>query len=304
MNLDGSKASMINFILAYLNRPYPQLNMPWWKERLFTCGLVFLLFVIFEPFGIARMQGLHKWILIGGITLISAVGVQMPGWIFSFLFGKAYFEERNWTVGKNIFYNLFILLSIAIGIYLYISLFFSSHGFRLSTFFIISWNTLLIGIFPIGLITVIIENRNMARHVKEVAHINEHIRETTFPVTDASLPSASKIILPNGLKETLELEPNQLMVAESDGNYVKIACYQEGKLLQRSLRLTLKQVEDAFSAYPFIQKCHRAFVVNLHFVEKVKGNSQGYRLMLKGWDEEIPVARSYNKEIREKMAQN
>lgn len=219
--------SMINFILAYLNRPYPQLNMPWWKERLFTCGLVFLLFVVFEPFGISRMQGLQKWILIGGITLISAVGVQMPGWILSFLFGKAYFEERNWTVGKNIFYNLFILLSIAIGIYLYISLFFSSHGFRLSTFFIISWNTLLIGIFPIGLITVIIENRNMARHVKEVA-----------------------------------------------------------------------------SAYPFIQKCHRAFVVNLHFVEKVKGNSQGYRLMLKGWDEEIPVARSYNKEIREKMAQD
>lgn len=295
---------MINFILAYLNRPYPQLNMPWWKEILFTCGLVFLLFVIFQPFGIAGLPGLYKWMLIGGITLISALGTELPRWVFPLFFGKNWLEERNWTVGKNIGYNLFILMSIAIGIYLYISLFFSSHGFRLSTFFIVTWNTFLIGIFPVGLITIITENRNMARHVKEVADINEHICQPKLPLADASLPAAGKIVLPDGLKETLELEPDELLVAESDGNYVKIACYQEGKLLQRSLRLTLKQVEDAFSGYPFIQKCHRAFVVNLHFIEKVKGNSQGYRLVLKGWSEEIPVARSYNKEIREKIASN
>lgn len=296
--------SMINLILAYLNRPYPQLNMPWWKEILFTCGLVFLLFVIFQPFGIAGLPGWHKWLLIGGITCISALGVEMPRWIFPFSFGKVWLEERNWTVGKNIVYNLFILMCIAIGIYLYISLFFSSHGFRLSTFFIVTWNTFLIGIFPVGLMTVIIENRNMARHVKEVNDINEHIREPRLLVTAASLPTASKIVLPNGLRGTMELEPDELLVAESDGNYVKIVCYQEGKLTQCSLRLTLKQVEDAFSVYPFIQKCHRAFLVNLHFVEKVKGNSQGYRLVLKGWGEEIPVARSYNKEIREKMIPN
>lgn len=292
---------MIKRIWAYFMRPYPQLDMPWWKEILFTSGVVFLLFAIFEPFGMDSLPGGYKWMFIGSFVLISALCVELPRWLFPFFFGKEYMEEKNWTIGKNIGYNVFILLSIAVAIYLYISLFFSSNGFRLSTFFLIIWNVFLIGIFPVGLMTVIIENRRTARHTREVVGMNEHIREAQLSVSDISLPE-SKVILPDGIKESFELEPDKLLLAESDGNYVKIVCYREGKLCQRSLRITMKQVEDIFSEYSFIQKCHRAFLINLHFIEKVKGNSQGYRLLLKDWNEEIPVARSYTKEIREKMA--
>ena len=41
---------MIKRIWAYFMRPYPQLDMPWWKETLFTCGVVFLLFAIYERY--------------------------------------------------------------------------------------------------------------------------------------------------------------------------------------------------------------------------------------------------------------
>lgn len=292
---------MIKRILAYSRRPYPQLGLPWWKEILFTCGLVFLLFVIFEPFGVGSQSGVYKWMLIGGFTVISALCVEMPRWVLPLFLGKGFFEERNWTVGKNIFYNVFILLSIGIGIYLYLSIFFIASGFHLTTFFVVVWDTFLIGIFPVGLMTVMIENRNMSRHTREVAALNEHLRESKLSVVEAVSLPVGRIVLPDGLKETLELEPDGLVLAESDGNYVKIVYCDGEKVFQRSLRITMKQVEDAFSVYPFIQKCHRAFLVNLHFIEKVKGNSQGYRLVLKGWSEEIPVARTYNKEIRDKV---
>jgi len=291
----------LKYIKEYLCRPYPQLDMLWWKTTFITCGVVCLLFVIFEPFGIDSSLGIYKWIILGGLMLISGICVNLPKWILPFIFGKEYFEEKNWTVGKNIFYYILLLLLIAIGNYLFIFTFFSSRGFTLSAFFTITIDTFLIGIFPVGLTTILTENRNMSRHLKEVASMNESIHKGKRTASSDNSSPAAKIVLPDGLKETFELEADHLLLAEADGNYVKIVCCKDEKVLQRSLRITMKQVEDAFTAYSFIQKCHRAFLVNLHFIEKVKGNSQGYRLVLKGWNEEIPVSRAYNKEIREKV---
>lgn len=298
----------MRYIKEYLTRPYPQLDMRWWKSTLIICGVVFLLFVIFEPFGINSSLGIYRWIILGGLLLVSALCTNLPELLLPFIFGKEYFEEKNWTVGRNIFYNILVLLMISIGNYLLISIFFSSYGFRFSTFLVVTTNTFLIGIFPVGLMTVLTENRNMSRHLKEVRSMNEHIHTQEEKAVSLSFSInqswGKNVVLPDGLKGTWELKPERLLLAEADGNYVKIVYCQDDKLLQHSLRITMKQVEDAFSDYSFVQKCHRAFLVNLHSIEKVNGNSQGYRLMLKGWKEEIPVSRAYNKEIREKVLQS
>ena len=55
---------------------------------------------------------------------------------------------------------------------------------------------------------------------------------------------------------------------------------------------------SAVSSAPFIVRCHRAFLVNLHQVVKVDGNSQGYRLRLEGCTEEVPVSRGYAKCVK------
>lgn len=289
---------MIKAIWAYLGRPYPQLDMSWWKSALIACAVVFLLFVIFEPFGINSSLGYYKWIILGGLMLISALCVGLPRWVLPMLLGKEIFEEKNWTVGKNIFYYILLLLLIATGNYLYICAFFTSTGFSFSMFLTITMNTFLIGIFPVGLMTILTENRNMSRHLKEVASMNACIRQEKPSMLSEPSALSAKIVLPDGIKETLALEPEEFRLAEADGNYVKIVYFRGGEIRQRSLRITMKQVEDAFGNSPSVQKCHRAFLVNLHGVTKVKGNSQGYRLLLEGWDEEIPVSRAYNKVIK------
>ena len=55
---------------------------------------------------------------------------------------------------------------------------------------------------------------------------------------------------------------------------------------------------SAVASAPFIVRCHRAFLVNLHQVVKVDGNSQGYRLRLEGCTEEVPVSRGYAKCVK------
>ena len=69
--------------------------------------------------------------------------------------------------------------------------------------------------------------------------------------------------------------------------------------MQCLLRMTMKQAEEVTGGSPLVAKCHRAFLVNLRKVVKVSGNSQGYRLLLEGYPEEIPVSRAYSKQVKE-----
>lgn len=55
--------------------------------------------------------------------------------------------------------------------------------------------------------------------------------------------------------------------------------------------------------YPALYRCHRSYLVNLIYVEKVSGNALGLKLHLKGYPGEIPVSRSLNHQIEEKIRQ-
>ena len=65
------------------------------------------------------------------------------------------------------------------------------------------------------------------------------------------------------------------------------------------LCVIMKQAEEVTAVCPLVLKCHRAFLVNVRKVVKVNGNSQGYRLLLEGCPEEIPVSRGYSKQVKE-----
>ena len=96
------------------------------------------------------------------------------------------------------------------------------------------------------------------------------------------------------------MEAGHFLYAEAEGNYIKVNYRSagSGKIVQKLLRLTMKQAEEAMAACPFIIRCHRAFLVNVRQVVKVDGNSQGYRLRLEGCEEEVPVSRAYSKEVK------
>ena len=79
---------------------------------------------------------------------------------------------------------------------------------------------------------------------------------------------------------------------------------KENVTKQKLLRATIKQMEDKLQQYPSVIKCHRAFLVNLNNIKSVKGNSQGYRLVFDGTEEEVPVSRAYTKELKEQIEQS
>lgn len=142
----------------------------------------------------------------------------------------------------------------------------------------------------------------MAIHLEEATEMNLHLQRSVSATESVETTEiVSLLSFQGGTRESLELDSKDLLYIESDGNYIRVNYQKGGRTMQCLLRMTMKQAEEVTGGSPLVAKCHRAFLVNLRKVVKVSGNSQGYRLLLEGCPEEIPVSRAYSKQVKELM---
>lgn len=264
-----------------------------WKISLISSVVVFLILLLLQPFGISNIEHGKLWILLGYMA-VTALFLCVPVYLFPLLFPGFYREER-WTVGKNLVHTLFIFFFIAVGNWIYFSLLYGG-GFRCDVFFSFLIGTTVIGVFPATLLALLNRNRLLASHLAEAMEMNRYLQKTRVVVGGDE--KECLVCFQGGSKESLELDARQLCCVEAEGNYVKITYRKEDKIMQRLLRATMKQAEEATAGCLFVVKCHRAFLVNVRAVTKVSGNSQGYRLSLQGCEDEVPVSRAYAKEVK------
>jgi DNA-binding LytR/AlgR family response regulator len=97
-----------------------------------------------------------------------------------------------------------------------------------------------------------------------------------------------------------------LLIAEvafikSADNYVEIV-YKEGDIFKKKLiRNTLRNIEVQLKQYTNFIRCHRICIVNLYYIEKLIRNNNNHWLVIKGYDEQVPVSRQYLLKLREAL---
>ena len=259
-------------ILKYLSSPYP-LFYQRWKVALISCGIVFFILLLFQPFGISAISHNKLGILLG-YMVVTGLFLCIPVYLLPFLFPDFYEDER-WTVGKHLLNNLFIFFFIAVGLWLYSDWIFG-WGLRWDIFCSF-----------------------LASHLQEAMEMNQYLQKAeSIPNCNRMENGKEYIVFSGGTKESFELIASDLLYVEAEGNYVKIVYRKNEKCTQKMLRATMKQVEEVSRPFSYIVKSHRAFLVNLCAVSKVSGNSQGYRLFLYDCEDSIPVSRAYSKEVK------
>ncbi|MCE8623897.1 LytTR family transcriptional regulator [Bacteroides fragilis] len=285
-------------IRRYLQSPYPVVYQRW-KVVLISSLVVFLILLVLQPFGISGIEGHKFWILLGFMG-VTAVFLGIPVYLFACLFPEFY-KEEGWTVWKQIVNLLMVILFIAVGNWLY-STFVFGWGLRWDVFCVFALFTLVIGLFPTVLFILLNQNRLLAIHLEEATEMNLHLQRSVSATESIETTEiVSLLSFQGGTRESLELDSKDLLYIESDGNYIRVNYQKGGRTMQCLLRMTMKQAEEVTGGSPLVAKCHRAFLVNLRKVVKVSGNSQGYRLLLEGCPEEIPVSRAYSKQVKELM---
>lgn len=291
---------------------------------------MFLILFVLQPFGISMMGGYKFWVVLG-YGVVSSLALSISTYLFPALFPR-YHSEKNWTLGRELLGTLGACLLIAIGNCFYTAWVFGSFILSWKGFLIsLAWVAVLAP-FPIVFFLMWNRNLQLVRNLKEATEINYALakRENTqkekirtrneeqigegraveeVAAAEAAAAAAAEeeeeeeetpmqLVFSGGTKEMLEVDAHTLFYVEAEGNYIRVAYSSADKMQQKLVRATMKQAEEAVAACSFIVRCHRAFLVNIHTVVKVDGNSQGYRLRLEGCTEEVPVSRGYAKEIK------
>jgi len=163
-------------------------------------------------------------------------------------------------------------------------------------FIIFTGFTLCISIIPIIGIIVISHNSMLRKNLMASTQLSQIIMDKK----GGGVTNDNKLVITSENKnQKIEIPASNLICIESEGNYVNTWFLEEGKIIRLLIRNTIKNIETQIMGAGNLFKCHRAYIVNLSYVEKVTGNSQGYRLLIKHLDKEVPVARNYSKSFRE-----
>lgn len=296
------RKTLLNKLDVLFRSPYPELQKRW-KTVVFPALLVFFILYFLQPFGISRMEG-PKLLILSGYMLVSAAMLSVVVYVFPAIFPAWHCEER-WTLGKELLSTLLLCVLVTLGNWIYTAW---AFGIPMNVHLLCICLLWMVAIGPFPFVLFMLWNRNLQlRHnLNEAVEMNaflaaklrDGLQEPTSsrPVEEIS----ATVVLGGETKESLILVPGNLLYAESEGNYVCLHYLPAGTgtPAEKLLRLTLKQVEESFAAYPDIIRCHRAFVVNLRKVAKVTGNAQGYRLHLEGCEAGVPVSRAYAKVVK------
>lgn len=244
---------------------------------------VFLLF--FEPFDINVINYQNKVLKIAFFGIIT-FGVLI---LFLVIFPKVLpvlFKDNNWKVKHHIFYNFIILFFIATLNGLYIN-YINQLQFNWSNYWWIITRTYALGAIPISIIILFDHNRRLNINLKKASELNS---------VQPNLEARQKVLLTLEKRHKLILDDQTFLYIQSEGNYIQLFQFKEEQVDKMLFRASLNEVMSQIDL-PFIQRCHRSYIVNLKSVSHVSGNAQGLKLELHKTGQVIPVSRSYISQI-------
>ena len=283
-------------IFKELNNPYP-INLNQWSVILSISIFIPLFLIIFQPFGIKNAQIEYKYLFILGHGLVSFLVLIINVLLLPAIF-KNFFLEQNWTILKQVLWFLWNVTTIGISNYLFATFISSGFSIQLTSLIYFIIISLAISIIPISFLTIITYSRFLKKNLTVSQEINKELKKQLSGNTD----ERSVIIHSENKKHKLQTTDMQLLFLESTGNYVTAWYLQDKNVLSKTIRNTIKDIDKQLEDNKYLIKCHRAFIVNVKFIEEVEGNSQGCLLKIKFSDKIVSVARNYIKEIKQAIS--
>lgn len=310
--------SLMNNFLFGLKKSYPlEERKPTQIKLAFIFGfVVFMLMYFVKPFG---FSGTQQQLLINSIFAGSttALAICFDFLVLFPLFPK-FFKEEKWTIGREIILTLIIITTIASFNVLAAKIMYR-ESLTLMGWLRMIFYTGIIGIAPATISILLNQTRLLKKYRNEAANLNrqlpnhitktvvvqrKELEEAALPIIETieNIPTAFLTIEAENEKENISILQAAFLAATSADNYVKIYYVQNERLVTTIIRTTLKKVAENTADFPSLYRCHRTALVNLAAVQNVVGTAQGYRLQLSFLQEEIPVSRNLNKEVKEKLS--
>lgn len=275
-------------MLNFFKRPYNESGSGSAKEKflmVFGFGFfIFLFLYLFKPFGITDLPPVPQLLVTSGFGLVTMFIL----FVFKFLFEPAVIRGTR-TIGKSLLWVILITLSIGIANFLYATLIFK-YVFAFRYFLYIVWTTILVAFIPVT-VTYLIHFNRIYRNALENAAVPTH---DVFRLSQV-------IITAGNPKNEIKADPKNIVYLSSNDNYVTIVSRQADRQVKTTIRGTLKYAEQELKKDSRFIRCHKCYIVNLDFTERVTGHNQNMKIWLLSSAIEIPVSRSKAEKVNKML---
>ena len=277
-------------IFNLINEPFPD-SLSFRQALLNTFGIaLFICFFlyIFKPFGLHQVEeGLFGLCLAyGGVTF----GIGLAFEFICHYVLKLKTDLPSWTLGKWICASVINICLIAVGNFLLAYALYPEHIYGWQRFFIFFGYTFSLGIIVISFWGLLIQLRAIKQNQSQAEAISMPLNKEAIENKKSDLPKAQFEVSKG---HNFELDAASIIYIEAMQNYVVLNYLDAGQSKNQIIRSTIGGVADQLQNSSIV-RCHRSYLVNVEMVEKVNGNAQGLRLMLKQLEGfEVPVSRTY-----------
>jgi hypothetical protein len=290
-------------IFEWINQPYPydyDIN-GMFKQSVGTGLFIFLFLTIFKPFEAQKYPAAFPIDLVinCGFGLITFLAGFVYDAVVPKLFPKLFFS--NQVRFKHVIVYIFgLLILIGLGNAVFYQVLYPGS----SWFFIIlrfQLYTAAIGVFPVVFLLLLDQYWHLQRHIRNADAINRELGGVPKSDVDASFKEQPVTLTSDNQKETVSMPASRLLFIKAAGNYVEVYTNENNTIQKRLLRNTIKRVDDRLAPNPSIMRCHRAYLVNVTNIQRVTGDSQGYRVAFRDTDLQVPVSRGYLKRFKRRI---
>jgi hypothetical protein len=295
-----SETSGPNGFAARLNSPFPYYLNDDRKNTLLAAAVglfvVFFLTVYKPQNNIDLVLTTGQKIMFGGVTFVMMYLniVSLPK------FFPALLDPVQWTIKKYILHTLWICSTIAVINIGIDAIFICPEKPLLTIILHVCSQVALTGIIPISIMTLLFRNNLLQANLKSAMGANQQINKIQTLKKESKTKNA--ITLHSDTTETLDLNLPDLLFIEADDNYSTIVWKNGHGVEKKLLRVNLKNIESQLNN-AFTIRCHRSYIVNIHAIGAITGNTNGYKLQIRDTEFSIPVSRQKGKELIEKISQ-
>lgn len=281
---------------SWLNTPFPLLKL---NRQIIIVSILLSVFIyffllIFKPFDISNVEtNIAAYLL--GFFFITLLVSFLSFFLLPKIFPKL-FDSDRWTILKNTILILFIMTIIGILNWAYHTSFDRSYVEYISLFdFLII--TILVGITPSFILTLLIERYLSHSHSQTAKNIESNIKSW-----HADSPNFKIHIQSQNNSESFFMSIEELLCVKAVGNYVMVHYLDESNTVCKKLiRNSLNNIAKNLVGFDHLKRCHRSYIVNFNHISGVNGNARNYSLDLFSLEFSVPISRSFPKEMIKEM---
>ena len=226
------------------------------------------------PLKIVHRNSLFHYLV--NIPLLAAALVTFSAYFFFGDVSIAWIEDGHFTLEH---YKLFLYYVSSTGVFMYLGTYVRNRNWHLKYKY-----------EEVSAINALLEQRQQELQIQEEG-VGENGNTQVSVCTIKGSTSQS----------VLEVNPQDILFVESMSNYADVWYIEGDQTSHKTMRITLKQINESLAAERYLVQCHRAFIVNLNFVIAMSNRNTGYQLQLFGTDKQIPVSRTYTPQVKERL---